>query len=252
MFLLFNPGLEIGQTIRNNELVSIFGCGNMGGMRRSHATNTLVIVSDYTKGLYHDKWIGGTLHYTGMGKIGDQDINWAQNATLAESNHNGVDVHLFEVIDPGEYIYCGRIKLEGQPYTEIQPDENGNDREVWMFPVRPVPDNDVRKPEMFVFADMDDYRRRGQNIDHEYQRLYGTKITRRTKAPVSSAPKARPATSSPKKGNGLVGSAVVHKTNGKGIVKSFDGKTIVIRFENGETKSFNYKICVDNQLIQMG
>jgi hypothetical protein len=53
----FNPGLRIGQTINNAELVEIFQCGNMGGMRRSRATNTLVIVSDYTKGLYQDKWI---------------------------------------------------------------------------------------------------------------------------------------------------------------------------------------------------
>ena len=57
----FNPNLQIGQDISNAELTSIFKCGNMGGMRRSHATNTLVIVSDYTKGLYHDKWIGGVL-----------------------------------------------------------------------------------------------------------------------------------------------------------------------------------------------
>ena len=97
----YNPGLQIGQVINNAELVEIFQCGNMGGMRRSRATNTLVIVSDYTKGLYQDKWIGGTLHYTGMGKVGDQDINWAQNATLAECSTNGVDVHLFEVIYPG-------------------------------------------------------------------------------------------------------------------------------------------------------
>lgn len=53
--------------------------------------------------IHHDKWIGGILHYTGMGKSGDQDIHWAQNATLAESDYNGVDVHLFEVIDAGEY-----------------------------------------------------------------------------------------------------------------------------------------------------
>lgn len=36
-----------------------------------------------------------------MGKSGDQDIHWAQNATLAESDYNGVDVHLLEVIDAG-------------------------------------------------------------------------------------------------------------------------------------------------------
>ena len=58
-------------------MVDTFKCGNIGGMRRSKATNTLVIVSDYTKGIYHDKWFGGVLHYTGMGKNGDQDINWS-------------------------------------------------------------------------------------------------------------------------------------------------------------------------------
>ena len=51
-------------------------------MRRTKTNDTLVIASDYTKGIYHDKWIGGVLHYTGMGKNEDQDINWAQNATL--------------------------------------------------------------------------------------------------------------------------------------------------------------------------
>ena len=109
--MAFNPGLKIGQILKNADVVDTFKCGNMGGMRRSKATNTLVIVSDYTKGIYHDKWIGGVLHYTGMGKNGDQDINWSQNATLAASGYNGVDVHLFEVMDAGEYVYCGRMEF---------------------------------------------------------------------------------------------------------------------------------------------
>ena len=155
--MTFNPDLRIGQEITNAELVSIFKCGNMGGMRRSHTTNTLVIVSDYTKGLYHDKWIGGVLHYTGMGKNGDQDIHWAQNDTLANWGRNDVDIHLFEVMDEGRYTYCGRIELVGKPYTETQPGEDGKNRLVWMFPVRPVPENDVKKPAIFVFKDMDDY-----------------------------------------------------------------------------------------------
>ena len=172
---MFNPNLNIGQIINNSDLHDIFGCGNMGGMRRSKKTNTLVIVSDYTKGLYHDKWIGGVLHYTGMGKIGDQDINWAQNSTLANCMTNGVDVHLFEVINEGEYIYCGRIELVEKPYIEIQPGEDGGMRKVWMFPIRPVPDNDVRKPEMFVFKDMEDFKSRGKDIDAKYIRLMSEK-----------------------------------------------------------------------------
>ena len=168
--MAFNPGLKIGQEIINSDIVDIFKCGNMGGMRRSHATNTLVLISDYTKGLYHDKWIGGVLHYTGMGKNGDQDINWAQNDTLANCMSNDIDVHLFEVIDAGQYTYCGRIELVGKPYTEIQPGEDGKDRLVWMFPIKPVPENNVRKPVMFVFKDMDDYRARGINVDAEYNK----------------------------------------------------------------------------------
>lgn len=59
---MFNPELSIGQELKNSDIVEIFKCGNMGGMRRSKKTNTLVLISDYTKGIYHDKWIGGVLH----------------------------------------------------------------------------------------------------------------------------------------------------------------------------------------------
>ena len=172
---MFNPGLNIGDVVKNSDIVEIFKCGNMGGMRRSSTTNTLVIVSDYTKGIYHDKWIGGVLHYTGMGKSGDQDINWAQNATLAGCMHNGVDVHLFEVIDEGEYVYCGRIELVNKPYTDTQPGEDGINRKVWVFPVRPIPDNDVMKPSMFVFKDMEDYKMHGKNVDAIYAKIIADK-----------------------------------------------------------------------------
>ncbi len=177
----FDPKLKIGAILKNADIVKTFKCGNMGGMRRSKTTNTLVIVSDYTKGLYQDKWIGGVLHYTGMGKNGDQDINWSQNNTLSNCGHNGVDVHLFEVIDAGEYIYCGRIELVSKPYTEIQPDENGVDRIVYMFPIRPIPDNNVKKPLMFVFKDMEDYKLRGKNVDEEYTKILATKKKRGSK-----------------------------------------------------------------------
>ncbi|WP_458557964.1 restriction endonuclease [Bacillus cereus] len=36
-------------------------------MRRSKKTNTLVLFSDYTKGIYDDRWEQGVLYYTGMG-----------------------------------------------------------------------------------------------------------------------------------------------------------------------------------------
>ena len=42
---MFDPGLKIGQILKNADILDIFKCGNMGGMRRSKTTNTLVIVS---------------------------------------------------------------------------------------------------------------------------------------------------------------------------------------------------------------
>ena len=228
--MAFNPGLKIGQEISNAELVSIFKCGNMGGMRRSHTTNTLVIVSDYTKGLYHDKWIGGVLHYTGMGKNGDQDIHWAQNDTLANWGRNDVDIHLFEVMDEGRYTYCGRIELVGKPYTETQPGEDGKNRLVWMFPVRPVPENDVKKPAIFVFRDMEDYRARGKNADDEYNKS-------RVRVSKKRAGKAEER-------------KVRHKTFGEGTVIDIKDGFIIANFTKVGRKQLNYKVCQDKGLIE--
>lgn len=45
----FVPSFPVGATVTHQGLCAEFKCGNMGGMRRSHATNTLVIISDHTK-----------------------------------------------------------------------------------------------------------------------------------------------------------------------------------------------------------
>lgn len=133
----FRPPFVVGSTVTHSEICAVFQCGNMGGMRRSKRTNTLIIISDHTKALYDDKWYGDVLHYTGMGKTGDQTLT-SQNRTLAESDHNGVEVHLFEVLHPTQYIYHGVVSLAGKPYQEVQADEDGTMRKVWMFPVKPV------------------------------------------------------------------------------------------------------------------
>lgn len=250
---MFNPGLEIGQILKNSEIVSTFKCGNMGGMRRSKTTNTLVIVSDYTKGLYHDKWIGGVLHYTGMGKSGDQDNYWAQNATLAACGRNGVDVHLFEVMDAGEYVYCGRIELVDKPYVDVQPGEDGNDRKVWMFPVRPVPENNVKKPAMFVFKDMDDYMARGKNVDAEYikmlaeQKKSGKKGTGKITTRVSPTP-SRPVAVIPAD---IVGKRIMHKSYGEGTITGISGAIIVVFFDAVGEKKLGYEVCIKNKLIEL-
>lgn len=250
--MVFNPGLKIGQILKNADIVDTFKCGNMGGMRRSKTTNTLVIVSDYTKGIYHDKWIGGILHYTGMGKLGDQDINWAQNRTLAECEYNGVDVHLFEVMDAGEYIYCGRIELVSKPYMEIQPGDDGENRKVWMFPIRPVPENDVKKPPMFVFKDMEDYKTRGKDADTEYAKTIAAKKKRGSKTstpviPIIHKPEPKPQVIIPKD---IVGKQVRHKSFGTGKITEIEGTSIAVTFDTVGVKKMGYEFCIENELIE--
>ena len=250
---MFNPELKIGQIIKNSDIVEIFKCGNMGGMRRSRTTNTLVIISDYTKGLYHDKWIGGVLHYTGMGKSGDQDIHWSQNATLAESNFNGIDVHLFEVIDAGEYIYCGRIELVSKPYTEVQLGEDGNERKVWMFPIRPVPDNDVKKPQMFVFKDMDDYKSHGKKVDAEYTKMMAAAKKKGIKkstqvAPIIPNPEPKPQIEIPAD---IVGKPVKHKVFGLGKIIAIEDTSITVQFDKAGFKKMGYEFCMEKKLLEI-
>jgi 5-methylcytosine-specific restriction protein A len=132
----FIPDFPVGSVVTNNDIVAKFKCGNMGGMRRSKLTKTLTIISDNTKGLYEDKWVGDVLLYTGMGKSGDQELNFMQNRTLAESNSNGVEIHLFEVMKASEYTYRGPVFLYENPYSAQQVGDDGNLRSVWIFPIK--------------------------------------------------------------------------------------------------------------------
>ena len=136
-----------GDVVNNEELTELFKCSTQGGMRRSHKTNTLVLVSNHVKSIYSDRWFGKELHYTGMGSIGDQTLG-TQNKTLYESNLNGVEVHLFEVFELREYTYQGVVVYNGKGYQENQTDIDGNQRKVWMFPLelkdgKPVKVNDT-------------------------------------------------------------------------------------------------------------
>jgi 5-methylcytosine-specific restriction protein A len=147
---MFNPGLETGFEIDNKKLCDIFKCGPQGGMRKSNKTGTLVIVSNHIKSIYDDRWIDEVFHYTGMGQKGDQRIDFMQNKTLAESETNGIGIYLFEVFEPQVYTYVGPMMLSDKPYTETQPDEDGINRNVWMFPLVPRGQNALVVPKKRV------------------------------------------------------------------------------------------------------
>lgn len=129
--------LVVENNYTNEEIVTVFGCSNQGGMRRSHKTNTLVLVSNQIgNNPYEDKWNGELLYYTGMGLKGNQRLDFAQNKTLNHSKNNGVEVHLFEVQKPKEYKYKGIVELVSEPFPETEKDQSGYKRRVYKFPLK--------------------------------------------------------------------------------------------------------------------
>jgi hypothetical protein len=139
--MLMTRPLAINEVVNNQQLCEVFLCAPQGGMRKSNRTNTLTLISDKTK-LYDDRVVGDIYHYTGMGQSGDQKMA-GQNLTLAESDHNGVEIHFFEVMKPREYTYRGQVELAGEPYQDQQKDQDGRQRLVWIFPLR-LKDSDAK------------------------------------------------------------------------------------------------------------
>jgi 5-methylcytosine-specific restriction protein A len=136
--LKFQHNLTAGDIISNAKLTQIFQCSTQGGMRRSHQTNSLVIISNHTTAIYEDRWVSDTLYYTGMGLEGNQSLNHSQNKTLNESSTNGVTPYLFEVYEPRQYLFRGQVELVDHPFSETQPDINNQERIVWVFPLKLV------------------------------------------------------------------------------------------------------------------
>ena len=130
--------LMVGEEYSNDEISKIFKCSTQGGMRRSHSTLALVLAShhDDPKNAYIDYWKDDIFYYTGMGMEGDQELTYAQNKTLNDSNSNGVTIYLFEVFNNQKYTYRGIAELAERPFQIEELDFGGNKRKVWKFPLK--------------------------------------------------------------------------------------------------------------------
>lgn len=127
--------LKIGTVFTNAQLMEKFGVSNSGGMRRSLKNNVLILVHKKDS-VYQDRWQDDKLLYTGMGLKGDQDVNFGQNKTLAQSRINGVTVLLFNSPASNVYEYEGEVMLADKPFYEKQRDESNKERQVVIFPLR--------------------------------------------------------------------------------------------------------------------
>lgn len=145
--------LIVGNVYSNSEIANTFKCSNMGGMRRSKDTNSLVLIAKHNNPLYDDQWTEeGILNYTGMGTENDQNIGFAQNKTLTISKKEGIKVYLFESYKDNEYYYDGEVELAGSPYQSEEPDINGVMRKVVKFPLRRI---DPTKPIVIDIEDVE-------------------------------------------------------------------------------------------------
>lgn len=135
----FKHGLIQGQYYTTYEIQQTFKHNRFRGMRYSRTTKTLVLIVDYVKSIYEDKWDGDILYYTGMGKNGNQSLEFMQNKRLAKSNEEGTEVYVFEIFKHNmsrKYFFTGQVILNDEPYEELQYDENNQLRKVWIFPLK--------------------------------------------------------------------------------------------------------------------
>ena len=204
---------KTNEVVTPSQLADLFQVKTLKHSRFIKETNTLILISDYTKGTHLNKWIGDTLHFTGNHKL-----TGSTYSKLADSRTNGVTIHLFQVMNPGEYTYCGPTKLVGDPYTEMGSDNHL----VWVFPIRPNHPHGVSKPNGLVFSDMDDFKNRGdQSIRHFIRRR-----------------------------DNYIGYQVRHIEHGLGTVQNFDGKIITVTFENHQTKTYNFDKSINGGFLK--
>ena len=106
---------------------------------------------------------------------------------------------------------------------------------------------------MFVFADMEDYKARGKNVDAEYAKILAEKkkpgFKKYTSAltPVIQKPAPKPPVVIPKD---ILGKRVKHKSFGVGTIASIDGTAINVDFETVGEKKMGYEFCMKNNILQ--
>jgi len=129
--------LKLGDKIENKDIALLFQCTNQGGIRKSNKTKTVVLIAKFTDCLYKHRKENNILYYTGMGKVGNQELK-RQNKAIVEAKENNFHIHLFEMHEEKVYTYCGEVELTDTPFIEEQTDDNGNIRDVLIFPLKNI------------------------------------------------------------------------------------------------------------------
>lgn len=133
-----NVNLKIGDFLSNSELSEKFTVSIMGGMRFSTENNILVLITKIHDNPYPDRWEGNKLYYTGMGRKGDQSIDFQSNKKLNSIYYTEkitTKLVLFINTDQNKYLYCGEVKTIGRPYFKYQYFTKNEKRKIIIFPL---------------------------------------------------------------------------------------------------------------------
>ena len=152
----YEPPFSPGQEVSFDDIKSIVPQASFGGgMLYSSNHNCLILLSKHDS-LYEDEWRGNTLHYTGTGRSGDQDLYYRENKILAGSRRTKLPIYLFESSNK-VYTYRGEVFLSEDPYQTTKPDKDGLMRKVWIFPLSLV--NDDKATNIVTKEYIDEYEK---------------------------------------------------------------------------------------------
>lgn len=157
----------VGGLLSHAERVKRFGGAPYGGIEPSRSTRNVFLYSDPVKGeaygYTYDGWTddGELFLYTGEGPLGDQPMTHGNRAILEHREH-GRALRLF-VADghvagtaQRQQRYVGEFEIDQEnPYAlEEAPDENGENRTVFVFRLRPVGNALRRESDKSAFLDV--------------------------------------------------------------------------------------------------
>jgi hypothetical protein len=157
----------VGGLLSRAERVRRFGGAPYGGIEPSRSTRNVFLYSDPVKGeaygYTYDGWTddGQLFLYTGEGPLGDQPMTHGNRAILEHREH-GRALRLF--VADGYVVgtaqrqqrYAGEFEIDQDlPYAlEDAPDENGENRTVFVFRLRPVGNALRRESDESAFQDI--------------------------------------------------------------------------------------------------
>ncbi|MEU9945661.1 restriction endonuclease [Streptomyces lavendulae] len=142
--------LQPGETIKRQELHSLFGGRTQGGIGPSAKTPNVFVFTDPVAGEkhgYYDDWMpDGRFHYSGEGQYGDQRM-LSGNASILNHQAEGRALRVFQGAR-GTVTYRGEFVVDqDNPWYEADAPEtsDGPLRKVIIFRLKPV-DTEPKKP----------------------------------------------------------------------------------------------------------